>query len=224
MGWAVWFPFSPRGDNCQLQEKDMRSCQIFGRNYSVAMNLHRFILILTLVSSPVVFCPLSAQPNEVTPALLDETKAKAEKGDAEAQDKLGFYYGRGALVKQDYDESARWFRKAAEQGHAPGQLHLALAYAKNKGVPRDPQEALKWMRKSVDQAYAPALYAFGFWYASGQIVAMDVVEAHKWYSLALAQGETSAKAALSNLEKELSAEQIATAKERAAAFKPIKKP
>ncbi|MBC8003772.1 MAG: sel1 repeat family protein [Opitutaceae bacterium] len=184
--------------------------------------MQRFIWMLTLECLLMGIPELSAQTNVVTPALVEETKARAEKGDAEAQVKLGFYYGRGLVVAQDYTESTRWYRKAADQGHAAGQYNLGMAYAKNKGAPQNPAEAVRWVRKAADQGYAPAQYGLGSWYAYGQNVGKDVVEAHKWYSLALAQGDGSSKATLENLEKEMSPEQIRAAQQKAGEFKPVK--
>ena len=47
---------------------------------------------------------------------FEETKAKAEKGDAVAQSLLGFMYQYGEGVQKDFKEAVKWYRKAAEQG------------------------------------------------------------------------------------------------------------
>ena len=185
------------------------------------MTMQRFIWILTLACLPAMTFHLSAQTNVVTPAMVEEVRGKAEKGDAEAQDRLGYFYARG-VVGKDYTEAAKWYRKAAEQGLAAGQYHLGDCYAKGKGVTGDPVEALKWYRKAADQGYAPAQYILGSWYSSGQNVSKDVVEAHKWLGLASQQGDESAKRILSELEKEMSPEQISAALQRASSFKPAK--
>lgn len=202
-----------------------RPCQIFALHYYFLMTLRRFIWILILACLPAMTLHLSAQSNLVDPKVVEEVKTKAEQGDAAAQDKLGFYYARGIIGgKSNYDEAARWYRKSAEQGLAAGQYHLGDCYAKNKGVTGDPVEALKWYRKAADQGYAPAQSILGSWCASGQSVPKDVVEAHKWLSLASQQGDESAKRILSEVEKEMSPEQIEAAKKLVAAFKPVKTP
>ena len=43
---------------------------------------------------------------------------KAEQGLADAQFNLGVFYNHGRGVSQDYNEAAKWYRKAAEQGLA----------------------------------------------------------------------------------------------------------
>ena len=200
-----------------------KTCQIFGRNYYSAMTKHRFIWILTLACWPACVFQLSAQTNVVDPKIIEKVKARAEKGEAEAQDELGYYYARG-IVGKDYAEAAKWYRKAAEQGHAPAQFHLGDFYTKGKGVTGDPVEAAKWYRKAADQGHSSGQSLLGSCYATGRGVSKDLVEAHKWLSLASAQGDLSAKGALPALESEMTGEQIATAKERARGFKPVKTP
>ena len=50
-------------------------------------------------------------------------KAKAERGDAEAQYRLGHCYSDGDVVPKDEKKAVFWFRKAANQGHAGGGRH-----------------------------------------------------------------------------------------------------
>jgi hypothetical protein len=59
---------------------------------------------------------------------FQETKARAEKGDAVAQFDLGNSFYNGAGVPQDYSEALKWYRKAAEQGYAAGQYNVGMCY------------------------------------------------------------------------------------------------
>jgi TPR repeat protein len=52
----------------------------------------------------------------------------AERGNADAQTKLGDLYRRGLGVPQSFREAARWYRMAAVQGDAQGQNNLGLMY------------------------------------------------------------------------------------------------
>ena len=83
-------------------------------------------------------------PVAAVPKALQETKAKAEKGDTLAQFNLGAMYYYGLVVAKDEKEAVKWFRKAAEQGDADGQLSLALMYTQGRGVAKDEVEAYKW--------------------------------------------------------------------------------
>ncbi len=52
----------------------------------------------------------------------------AERGDADAEARLGDLYARGLGVKQSYAEAARWYRLGAVQGNARAQNNLGLMY------------------------------------------------------------------------------------------------
>ena len=80
----------------------------------------------------------------------------AEKGDAEAQFKVGFMYVHGRGVDRDFDEAIGWMTKAAEQGYPEAQYNLALSYDIGRGVARDLVEAHKWATLAVGQGYSSA--------------------------------------------------------------------
>jgi TPR repeat protein len=74
----------------------------------------------------------------------DIYKRLAEKGDARAQNDLGFLYSVGQGVAQDFKAAIVWFRKAAQQGHAPALMHLAGIYTAGRGVEQSAVEAHKF--------------------------------------------------------------------------------
>ncbi len=124
----------------------------------------------------------------------------AEQGNAEAQNLVGEMYFLGKGVKQDYQEAAKWYRKAAEQGSANAQYNLGFMYKNGQGVKQDYQEAAKWYskaakwyRKAAEQGRANAQYNLGFMYKNGQGVIQDYQEAAKWYSKAAEQGDANAQ-------------------------------
>ena len=69
----------------------------------------------------------------------------AEKGDSDAQYKLGLLYltGNGAL--QDFVEAARWLKLAAEQGYALAQYELGLIYRTGQGLVIDQVQSYMWL-------------------------------------------------------------------------------
>ena len=123
----------------------------------------------------------------------DEIRTKAERGEAEAQKKLGTIYATGQSVKQDYQEAARWYRQAADQGHAGAQTALGELYEAGQGVPRDDAEAAKWYRRAAEQGHAPAQYSLAILYVMGKGVPHDNAEALKWYRQAADQGDALAQ-------------------------------
>lgn len=79
----------------------------------------------------------------------------AERGEADAQFKIGFMYYHGRGVERDIDEGMRWLRLAADQGDAEGQYNLALGYAR-PGPSQDLVEADVWATLAAGQGYRAA--------------------------------------------------------------------
>lgn len=93
--------------------------------------------------------PAKGATNELSAYHL-ELLEKAEKGDAEAQYKLGKIYHEGEGVAQDYEQAFNWYSNAAKQGHTDAQYRLGLMYDKGEGVDQDYTLAAEWYIKSTD--------------------------------------------------------------------------
>ena len=143
----------------------------------------------TLTNHPKV----QGVPTESERKFFQETKAKAETGNAEAQYIVGACYNLGKCVSEDFTEAVKWYRKAADQGNANAQTSLGFAYAEGKGVPKDEAEAVKWYRKATDQEDLNAQTNLGLMYVDGRGVPKDEVEAVKWYRRAADQGHSNAQ-------------------------------
>jgi hypothetical protein len=130
-----------------------------------------------------------AQSKDIDPALL----AKANAGDAAAEDQVGLIYLNGDAVPKDVTKSALWFRKAAEQGLSDAQYNLAGAYSDGEGVPLDYAQATIWFRKAADQGDAGAQLNLGAAYEVGQGVPQDYAQAAVWYRKAAEQGDAEAQ-------------------------------
>jgi hypothetical protein len=84
-----------------------------------------------------------ANESKPTNAGLEHRIKNAEAGDANEQFFLGLHYQQGQFgLSEDYQEAARWYRKAAEQGHAGAQLYLGVFMC---NVEHDVVEAYKWL-------------------------------------------------------------------------------
>ena len=119
--------------------------------------------------------------NGVTGNMIEETKAKAEKGDAEAQYRLGCAYENGQGVKTNVVEAVKWFRKAAERNYANAQYSLGVCYYFGLGVAKDTHEAVKWYSQAAQQGNGAAQMVLGVCYDNGIGVPKDEDEAAKWY-------------------------------------------
>ncbi|MDP7011457.1 MAG: tetratricopeptide repeat protein [Verrucomicrobiota bacterium] len=114
-----------------------------------------FIALLALC----LCLPLAgADKKKPLPKDLKSLEALAEKGDADAQNQLGYLYDRAAILatteevkKKLWTEAVKWFRKSAEQGDVKSQYELGRVYEYGLGVEKDPKEAVKWYRKAAEQ-------------------------------------------------------------------------
>jgi TPR repeat protein len=165
----------------------------------------------------------SLEPQYVIPNAIAKLTKSAEplagnKGDAEAQYKLGVIYetnegvtaddvwaakrslraGQYRLAAEqgifkDDTQAAKWFRLAADQGLGPAQYKLGLMYQRGKGVTKDDTQAAKWFRLAADQGDSRAQFNLGVAYDNGQGVSEDDVQAIKWFRLAADQGLADAQ-------------------------------
>ncbi len=83
---------------------------------------------------------------------LGDLRAKAEAGNAQAQNELGevLYAGKQGAPRNPV-QAAKWFRKAAEQKDPVAQYNLANCYERGHGVPKHEAEAYKWALVSAAQ-------------------------------------------------------------------------
>jgi hypothetical protein len=77
-------------------------------------------------------------------ASVDDLKAAADRGDAQAQFALGVKYASGNEFPHDDKEAAKWINLSAEQGYQEAQTMLSLFYSAGRGVPKDLVQAYKW--------------------------------------------------------------------------------
>jgi len=142
---------------------------------------------------------------------FEETKKKAEAGDAAAQYKLGYMYYNGQGAPMDAAEAARWYQKAADQGYSTAQRRLGEMYANGEDAPMDDAEAAKWFRKAADQGDAIAQFWLGLFHCYGRSLLKNAEEAYVWYNLAAISIDDARK---SRDALELTPEQKARAQQR----------
>ena len=91
------------------------------------------------------------------------------------------------------------------------QFHLGRRYTDGDGVPKDTMEAAKWYSMAVGKMPEAQTHLSIMYYLGRKGVQKDLVEAHTLCNIASARGETLAKAILRDIEKCMSAAQIAEA-------------
>jgi TPR repeat protein len=147
--------------------------------------IYGLILITLLYMTAFFFAP----GNTITYLWL--ARVKAELGNAEAQNHLGFLYFTGNGVTKDPAEGVKWWQKSAEQGLVKSKFNLALAYDRGEGIPRNTTEAIKLYQEPAEHGDSDAQYNLGRLYEeNGSRQNYD--EAFKWYRKAANAGHIQA--------------------------------
>lgn len=139
----------------------------------------------------------------------------AEHGETSAMVNLGYLSDAGLGTPKDSAEAIRWYRLAAERGDALGENNLGDIYLRGLGVEQSDEIAKAWFEKAAEQGNTGARIKLGYLYANGRAGRTDTELAYALISAAELAGDKRGKEYFAPLEKQLSAEQIARAKQKA---------
>lgn len=116
------------------------------------------------------------------------TLTQAQRGDAEAEEKLGgmYFYGRGE--PRSNVEALRWYRAAADQGYAKAQFDIGYLYETGTGVRQDFNEAYRWYDLASSKGSEEAECALGNMYYHGHGVPQDYAKAALLFRRSADQG------------------------------------
>jgi uncharacterized protein len=127
-------------------------------------------LLSCLVMTTAAFC----RADETN---LDQIRALATKGDAQAQYELGKDY----LKKRDYKDGAEYLTKAAGQGIAAAENDLGRLYILGQGVTPDAVTANQWFLKAADGGDELGMYNLACSYEQGRGTTNDLSKAITYY-------------------------------------------
>ena len=144
----------------------------------------------------------------------------AAQGDANAMNNLAAFYMRGLGVAPDIPRAFVLLEKAAEQGDPNDQLQLGMMYLQGVAGEPDMAKGLKWLNRSAQQGYADAQMRLGAVLAEAEDIEDHLVLAYKWVHLASMQGTENAGPTLAGLALQMTKDQIADARRRAASWQP----
>ncbi|MBO4513731.1 MAG: SEL1-like repeat protein, partial [Victivallales bacterium] len=137
-------------------------------------------------------------------------RKRAERGDAEAQFRLGECFKEGNVVEENLKEAVKWYRKAAYQGNAEAKFRLGECYEKGNGVEVNLKEAVKWYEMASAQENADAnkwlvevLLRLGECYEKGDGVEKNLETSVMWYGKAADLGNAVAKSRLAEVSLRL---------------------
>lgn len=165
--------------------------------------------------------------NDLSGMYSEALERMAKNGDPRAQTALADEHYAGLGRPQDFGEAAKWYHRAAEQGFAKAQNLLGEMYKLGQGVRQDFQEGAKWYRMAAEQGEPMAQLALGIMYAQGRGLPRNFVQAYMWIALAELSLPSATWQALqrnwdplSELEKEMSAAEVAQGRKLAREWKP----
>ncbi|WP_367849082.1 tetratricopeptide repeat protein [Rhodoferax sp. WC2427] len=127
---------------------------------------------------------------------LKELTPLAEKGNAQAQYRLGKIFNLGQGLPPDKKEAAKWFHMAAQQGLAEAQGALGYLCLVGEGVSQNSDLALEWTRKAAQQGNATAQFNLSLMYGEAFGLHKNPVESKKWLRKAADQRHVEALNAL----------------------------
>ena len=113
-----------------------------------------------------IFCLASCGGNSKSSAnvpteFCNELVKLAEGGNAEAQYRLGLYYGENAQSAQEAEKCVSLLQNSANQDFAPAKIVLSRMYTKGMGVPQDDQMPNGCKYGKMPQVWHANLY--GVW-------------------------------------------------------------
>jgi FOG: TPR repeat, SEL1 subfamily len=142
----------------------------------------------------------------------------AEQGCAEAQYELAVRYEDEQGVKQDIDEAAKWYAKAAQQGYVKAmalmgdnglslhqlaregskeaQLALGHIYFEGNYKERNYKKAVYWYKKAAEKGDKEAQYQLATLLKTGNGVSASEGDSLYWYQKAAENGHADAQISL----------------------------
>ena len=116
----------------------------------------------------------------------------AQKGYADAQNRLALRYTRGEGVPKNEKKAFELYMKAAQQGHMKAQYNVGVCYSDGDGVEEQKEMAFEWFLKSAEQGYDIAQIHLAECYYYGEGTEEDEEEAKKLLELVAKQGSKKA--------------------------------
>jgi TPR repeat protein len=119
---------------------------------------------------------------ETKEARFQYIRFRAEKGDAQAEYRLGLVFETGEHGEKSDYEAHRWFLRAAFQGVAAAQAKVSEYCRQGRAVAKNDEEAFKWCRKAAEQGHGLSQLRLAEMYRDGIGVERNPKEAAKWAS------------------------------------------
>ncbi|MEK7780452.1 MAG: tetratricopeptide repeat-containing serine protease family protein [Verrucomicrobiota bacterium] len=160
------------------------------------MKANRLVFTLVLLLRSAVLQLPAQQSDEADRNRFEETKAKAEKGDAKALGQLGDAYLKGKGVKQDLEKAESLFLKVLETNSDEGEWRLstlAKKYSDGDGVPKNSVKAIEIYKRLYEAGwqYGAAMLAKSYEEAVG--IQENLKQAKHWKRIEFKRAKEAAE-------------------------------
>ncbi len=139
----------------------------------------------------------------------------AEKGNVEAQYKIGEMYETGFGVKKDMAAAESWINKAAAQGHETANFKLLYWDLEKNGLTKDNKADVEALKAKAKEGNGQAQYYLGKMKAYGVGTKQNTTEALNWLNKATLVGVLEAEREMGDV-REMKQKQDVAAQRRAA--------
>lgn len=153
--------------------------------------MYRCIFLLGILTFPICQgasgISESESLEESRRRLLEEAHKRTDNGERYEFYLVGKDYEMGENVRQNYAESARWYKKSMDAGFIPAAAHLAHLFEHGLGCPTNLVAALRLYRKAATKNSQIGLLALGRFSDDGILMPVDKDDAAYWYHKVLSQ-------------------------------------
>lgn len=125
----------------------------------------------------------------------------AQKGNAEAQFKVGEMYETGRGVEKNMVEAKRWITRAAEQGNQAANYKLLYYDLQNNGVTAKNKPKLAELQQAAKGGNGIAQYYVGLMHSRGVGLRRNSTVALDWLGKASTLGVTAAEAEIAHINE-----------------------
>lgn len=158
------------------------------------IGLLHFILLLVIV----FITELSSARADM---VFDFQMKLAQKGNAEAQFKVGEMYEAGRGVEENMVEALLWIKRAAAQGNKAANYKLLYNDLQLNGINKDNKVQLDELKDAANAGDGYALYYFGLMHSQGVGQKKNSDMALDWLGKASLQGITAAETEIMRIKE-----------------------
>ncbi|MDM7942436.1 MAG: tetratricopeptide repeat protein [Hydrogenophaga sp.] len=133
----------------------------------------------------------------------------AEAGDVRAQYDLSQMYFQGVGGQGDTQRAWHWLLTSADGGNVAAMVKLGSIYENGVGASRDNASAAQWYLRAARRGDPIGRFNLASLYLKGIGVPRDEVAALAWFRMALKAGGPAARSWADQLERRLTAEELA---------------